>query len=709
MLRKIELKAVYRTEDDNLLTDFYIPALSVATSYKRAVGFFSASMLSIAAQGISALVDNDGSMQLVVGGELSHDDAGAIEEGYDNLKLSEKLGIQMVSVIDSVADALCHKRLEALSWLIASGHLEIKIALRRQGMYHEKIGIIEDANGDAIVFQGSANETTQALLPDFNFESINVFPCWNEGLRPHFEPYLRGFDRLWTNKTRNTLVLEFPEAAKHRLIKIASTCKFPSPNNEIAIALAAIDNRMGDSVAEVPTKPELFKGEPFSIRPHQTQALNVWKANDFRGILAHATGSGKTITAVYGATQVFRAMKRLALVISVPYVNLADQWCETLREFRIRAIQCYGGKSYWKQQLTEEVGLFASRASAFLCAVVVNRTLQTSEFQEQLKQLPEDCLMWVGDECHHHSSEKMSQVLPNKAKMRLGLSATPDHYINTRSNERLERYYGPTVSTFTLEDALDAKVITPYRYHVEPVELSASEHEEYLELSQQISKLSAQVESDGDSANDTLKALLMKRARLLGTASGKIERLREIVSERGPEPLSLFYCGDGSTEDEDSGDSVRQVELVSQLLADHGWKCSRFTARESRADRQCVLDLFRIQAIDGLVAIRCLDEGIDVPACRTAYLLASARNPRQYIQRRGRILRRAPGKGYATIIDFVVHVPLSNSLDERIERKLIKAELERVAEFASLAINSVDATSKLLPILREYDLVHALT
>lgn len=216
MLRDLRLKAVYRTDEDNILEDFYIPALSVAVSYQRAVGFFSAAMLSYAAQGLSAFVQNQGKMQLIVGGELDADDEDAMRKGYDARAISERLDLKVLQIVDSIADALCYRRLEALSWLIATGRLDIKIALRRRGMYHEKIGVIRDADGDAIVFQGSANETAFAILPDFNFESINVFPCWREEYSAHFTPYLRGFERLWDNQSPGTQVIDFPEASKRR-------------------------------------------------------------------------------------------------------------------------------------------------------------------------------------------------------------------------------------------------------------------------------------------------------------------------------------------------------------------------------------------------------------------------------------------------------------------------------------------------------------
>jgi superfamily II DNA or RNA helicase len=711
MLRSLKLKAVYRSDEDNILEDFYLPALSVAVSYQRAVGFFSATMLSYAAQGLSAFVGNKGKMQLIIGGELQPDDERAIRQGYDIRSVSERLGLLIVDTIESIADALCYRRLEALSWLVASGRLDIKIALRRRGMYHEKVGIIRDAEGDAVIFQGSANETAQALLPDFNFESINVFPSWREEFSPHFTPYVRGFERLWANQARDTVVLDFPEAAARKLIKIAEKGRIPKPEMEIALLREESkvpDDNQGGSLT--PMIPRMLGGSEFAILPHQLAALNAWKAHDLHGILAHATGSGKTITAIYGAIRLFEAARRLALIVSVPYQNLGDQWVAVLAQFNVTAVRCYGGRDTWYQQLVEQASLFRAGAMPFLAAVVVNRTLLTEAFQQQLREIPGDSLMWVGDECHHHSTPSILPALPQHSRMRLGLSATPESTVNPNANARLKSFYGDVVSSFTLADALQAGVITPYDYHVSVVSLTDEEAEAFLALSEQISVLSAQrggIDLE-DPDDDQIKALLMKRARILGSASEKIAALQGMLNGQSPHPLTLFYCGDGSTEDDDGSDPVRDIERVSSLLYDLGWKCAHFTARESREDREALLNAFRVTAIDALVAIRCLDEGIDVPACRTAYLLASSRNPKQFIQRRGRILRKSVGKTSATIYDFLVRLPASPMQNSPVERRLLATELERVAEFAKLARNSADAVRTLMPLLREYDLAHVL-
>lgn len=712
MLRELKLKAVYRSEYDNILEDFYIPALSVSVTYDRAVGFFSASMLSYAAQGLSAFIDNDGRMRLIFGGELDPEDERAIQEGYDRRHIASRLGDRIVQIIERVDDSLFYRRIELLAWLVASGRLDIKVALKKRGMYHEKIGILGDAAGDKVVFQGSANETTNALLPDFNFESINVFQCWRDEFVDHFMPYIVGFERLWENKSPNMLVLNFPDAAREKLVKIANSAP-KLLTNEIEAELwkrYKAPEPEAEINSEAPRIPLVLNGEEFSVLPHQRKALEAWKANGFQGIMALATGAGKTITAIYGAIKIYERTKRLFLAVAVPYQNLADQWVGVLREFNIIPIRCYANSSDWIPELGECISLYQTSGSKFVCLVIVNKTLQSEQFQHFLKQIPGENFLWIGDECHYHGSKGFANALPQQANLRLGLSATPEHYLDKDATARLVGFYGPVVTTYTLEEALNDRVLTPYQYHVVIVDMADDETEEYQQLSEQISRLIARSgESDLESSDDEqLKFLLFRRARLLGRAKNKLAELKKLLNGESPKPLTLFYCGDGSTEDQDSGEFMRQVEAVSSLLYSLSWKSSLFTARETRKERQALLDHFRLGLIDALVAIRCLDEGIDVPACRTAYILASSRNPKQFIQRRGRILRRSPGKEYAEIYDFVVKIPDHLAEGNPYERKLIRAELERVAEFARLATNSGDAVRELSPLLQQYDLAHVL-
>ena len=710
MFKDSAWKGVYRSDADNLLEDFYLPALKQSVAYDRAVGFFSASMLSFAAQGISALVENDGHMLLIFGGEIDEGDSSAISEGYDLRALSSKVGIGLLKTIDDVAQALTTHRLETLAWLIAQGRLDIKIALKRRGMYHEKIGIFTDAVGDRLVFQGSANETTYALLPDFNFESINVFPAWRAELKDHFQPYIDGFERLWINETKDTCVIDFPEAARDKLVKIMVRQQRP-PTSEIELDLwrkLNSDKKVEDHIHDGhPSIPKTYKGSAFELAAHQRAALNAWKSQDFNGIMAMATGSGKTVTAIYGLVKLFEKTKKLFVIVAVPYQALADQWIEELSGFGIEAIPCYQSINEWAARLSQTVNLFETGAQRFAACVVVNRTLASENFQQRINRIPGEYLAFFGDECHHHAASGLSGALPTHARIRLGLSATPRHYFDDERTAALIKYYGQIVYEYEMAQALKDGVLTPYKYYVHFVDLTETETEEYLELSDKIARIAAggDVDDTDSISNDQLKMLLFKRARLLGNAQNKLVLLQQLMTGTKPSPFHLFYCGDG-IDDDDSDGLVRQVDKVSRLLYDKGWKVAHFTSREDAKARKSTLDNFRVGLLDGLVAIRCLDEGVDVPDCRTAYILASSRNPKQFIQRRVRILRRAPNKDFAIVHDLLVRLPDGVTPALSVSRKLLLAELARVAEFGRLSSNRAEVYLTLAPLLNQFDLQH---
>lgn len=724
MLRDVSVKGVYKSDQDNILEDFYFPALSIASTYDRAVGFFSGSTLSYAAQALSTFVSNGGKIRLILGAFSDARDIEAVKRGEQLKETAARLGQEFLEEIEQANDPLFAERFQTLAWLVAHGRMEIKIALRAHGMYHDKVGIITDADGDAFVFAGSANESAHALLPTHNYESIDVFPTWKPELAEYFQTHQESFERLWANKSRGTAVLDMPTAIREKLLDVAkSIVSPPDPEREAAIARRIHDDLFAEDAGPrsmEPMLPETINGFPFEIRDHQREALNAWREKGaFVGIFDLATGAGKTITAVYGIVQMAKSIQGLTTVIAVPYQNLADQWCDILEQFNIHPVRCYVSRESWYDELQQTVHDIQLGARAFAAIVVVNRTLKNADFQDALSRIPGKQLLWIGDECHHHASESYESYLPETAAYRIGLSATPEHYLDEARNARLSAFYGNIVYTYSLAEAIEDEVLTPYDYFPTIVELTSQEATEFVDISNEVARLFAR-EAGAKTPSVGLKALLMKRARIVGSAHNKIPALIDLLDGKRRQQHTLFYCGDGTVDlsldfdDEDDADSEdigfagRQIEVVSQVLDQKGWRVSRFTSREPRKERASILECFKIGLIDGMVAIKCLDEGIDVPACSTAYILASSRDPRQFIQRRGRILRRSPGKDAATIYDFIVVLPSGMHDESGHARKLIQAELRRVAEFSALARNSAATYGVLRSTLQEYDLEHLI-
>ena len=330
MLRTLALKGVYKSDQDDILRHFYFPALAAANRYDRAVGYFSASSLSEAAQALTVFIKGDGVIRLIVGAFTAQSDVDAVREGLRLKEVSERIGTEMVAAVTGIDDELFQHRFKALAWLIAHDRLEIRVALRPNGIYHDKVGIISDADGDAVVFCGSANESAAALLPTQNYESINVFPSWRPELADWHEPHRESFVRLWNNRSRGTVVIDLPTALKENLLEVAASLDAPPDSEreaEIARRLRALEAVEPVEPSErLPRAPETINGMPFKMREHQLEALRAWQANGYRGIFDLATGAGKTITAVYATVQMAKGVPGLAAVIAAPYQSLADQW-----------------------------------------------------------------------------------------------------------------------------------------------------------------------------------------------------------------------------------------------------------------------------------------------------------------------------------------------------------------------------------------------
>ena len=705
MLNEVKWKSVYRSGDQNLLKEFYLPSLKQAVSYDRAVGFFSASTLVANLEGVSELVKNGGSMRLVIGHPLEEDEYLAIKKGYEVSKLLKGLETKLEAIIEE-CKGVDDNKLDLLTLLISRGLLEVKFALRRKGMYHEKIGIIRDKADNCLVFQGSANETIYALDEGYNAESIMVFKSWGGEFEDYGKPCIEGFDNLWSNNQKQTITVDMPSSFYEEICK-----EFPPKN-------------AGDSTLEehdryfLPQREGIFipkevNGNPFNIYEHQKSAIKKWWASDNKGILKLATGSGKTITSLVAASKVFESRGRLILIIAVPYIELANQWVENLKLFDTCPIKCWGSSNSWSSDVDSAFSLYKLERRNFISLVVVNKTLTNQVFQEKIKKIDTNHIMLIGDECHNLGAEKVNKSLPG-AYFRLGLSATPfrsdddeiDSPFPDESRGRLLEYFGGIVDKYTLEDAINDGVLCGYSYKVVPVRLTEEEQDEFDEISLNIAKLIIKQKATGldSQQRSSLTTLCGKRSMLLGSASNKFIKLQELVKgiKVYDRRHTLFYCGVGKVQDKEFEGDEKVIEKTSGILKDEGWRTSRFTSVQSPKERVERMSEFEAGVIDALVSIRVLDEGVDVPVCKTAIIMASTRNPRQYVQRRGRVLRKAKGKEEALIYDFVV-LPSKGS-NSNSSKKLLEAELERVDDFCMLANNKneVEKTINELGMRDEY-------
>lgn len=703
VLKGLHIQDEYRSDCDNLLRDFYIPCLERATVYNRAVGFFSSSSMAAVAQGLTAFIRSGGRMRLVTSPQLSTADVQAIEQGLKDRETA--IADVLVRELETELPQILQDRLAALAWLLSQGVLEIKLAipktLRRRGLYHEKLGIFGDADGNLVAFTGSANETESALID--NFECIEVYCSWDQGVSQRAMKKAHNFEALWQNQTANAEVMDFPEAVARSLIQRYCPEKPPTQEPKVAISsgIYNLDRPLG-----TPCLPTWL-----TLRDYQNQAIANWFANKGRGTLKMATGSGKTITALAIAAALYQkcaAQNRplQGLLIICPYRHLVTQWAEESRKFGLQPILAFDKVQTWQGKLQSQLMDVSLGSRPFVSVITTNATLMRDTLQSQLAFFPQWTLV-IGDEAHNLGARRLEQSLPdNHPPLRLALSATPERYFDEAGTEKLFEYFGAVIQPeFTLKDAIASGALTPYIYHPLLIELTEAEIEVYGDLTAKIGR--ALASSQGSETDEAiLSALLVKRARLVGSAANKLTALRELMATRTRTRHTLFYCGDGSVEDEVSEESQRQLDAVTRLLqGEIGFRVQSYTAETRLEQREELRYQFESGMLQGLVAIRCLDEGVDIPAIQTAVIMASSSNPRQFVQRRGRILRQSKGKERAELFDMIVVPPdLGGELFE-VERKLLRSELKRFAEFANLALNRAQAREALLPLQRQYDLL----
>ena len=691
MLRALHLAHDYRSDRSNLVDEFYVPCLSESVGYWRAVGYFTSHGLALAGKGLAAFVANGGTMRLVASPLLEPDDIEAITLGYESresiLQRSAERQFSDVAVESLAADS--RRRLECIAWMIGEGRLDIKLAVpsmellgQGQAIYHEKIGVFLDREENAVAFTGSPNETVGGLAS--NFESLEVFVSWDD---PHDRVARKKADfvRLWNNLTPQLTVLEFPEAAKRQLLRFRpSRPPTPEPSSPIVLRHAGFAN-----MPETP--PEI------QLRPYQIEACESWFHADCLGVLAMATGSGKTITSLAATVRLLKEQERLFAVIACPFQHLVDQWFEIVADFGFRPMRAYRSRSTWEHTLNSRILDYnlGNRSSVML--ITTHATLSGDVMQASLARVTEPALL-IADEMHHLGAEHSRLGLPPNFDYRMGLSATPERWFDEEGTQSLRDYFGDTVFEFTLADAIAQGFLTEYYYHPHLVDLTADEIEGYEELTRRIARLYSPSPESRNS--ELLEALLRQRADILNKAHNKLEKLEELL--RGNRNLhhALFYCAPG------------QIDEVIPILGNRfGLRVSRFTAEESTEERGRLLEDFADGRLQGLVAMRCLDEGVDVPSTQVAYILASTSNPREFIQRRGRILRRSPGKEHAVIHDLVALPSLDSSESGSpdgafsMERGILRRELSRFREFADSSINGFQATEVIWEYAKYYKLL----
>lgn len=709
-LTDVNILPEYHTVEDNIIEDFYIPCLANSVSYNRITGFFAGITFQMLAKGLSKLITNGGQMRMIISTRLSQQDEEAIRQGYTEREVVEK---NFLERFKDPTDEFEKGYLSLLTYLISHCILDIRVvsigSAITTAMEHEKLGIFFDEVGNMVAFSGSGNETPSGLI--HNSEDFDVYCSW-KGMDPYGRCFNKAsyFNKLWNGKFPNAHTMTFPEAVKEKI--------FQYQNYLSKEELEQLDNKYVENVKlkrATSNAQKLPSLGTIKLHKYQSDAISELRNNNYRGYFDMATGTGKTFTALGGLTDLVNnpdiKTKSFFVLIVVPYTHLATQWADDCKKFGISPLLAFGQSRKWRNSFEEKAISVKLAQSKLECVIITTASLLHQFVLDTLRD-PKVArrTVFIADEAHNLGAGKIKTVLNIDFKYRLGLSATMDRHHDESGTDKLYEFFDKCCIHYDLGRAIAEGYLSHYRYYPVLVYLDDDELDQYVKLSKEIAKRS--VYEDPDESED-LKRLLLKRALLVAGCRMKLDVLRDVIKPFKNTYYNLIYCGAVSYVDAtDPTEDSQLKSVMSMLRNDLKMRIERFTALEDMTTRDTIKDHFQTKLINGIAAIKCLDEGVNIPCIQRAFILASSTNPKEYVQRRGRVLRlfNPVEKPYAEIFDFIT---LTRPLDElgkidqdyaRFESSLAKRELARVEEFSRLSDNSAESYKIISDIKSAYHL-----
>ncbi len=698
-LRDTDWRVGYCSDEDDLVAVFYEPAMSLSISYDRAVGYFSSQALALVAVGIKRLYERNGKMRLIASPAMSVEDREAIRLGH--LCREHLLEQRLLDYLDPARLTADEEyRLRLLSGMVADGLLVVRIAVKEDldgilNLYHEKIGVFTDDHGDYLTFIGSPNESWNGWVG--NAESFALHTSWGP-TAAHAAHERSLFERTWEGRRPRVPVFEVPEAVKKALFE-----RFPPRGPDGALPTL----RGAAPSVKLDLPGWLQDGK--RIHQYQKDAVNRWLEAEGQGVFAMATGTGKTITALVATLQLSRAVgdSALLVLVAVPSKDLVTQWARNAAQFGLAAIECHSGHSArWPADLSAVLQRLRFGGAGVEMVITTADTLTTSRFADVLRRY-DGRMLFIADEMHSLGTQRRLAALPD-AQHRLGLSATPRRHGDELGTQQLLAYFGSICQRIGIREAIQLGALVPYDYKPILVPLAEDEMVKYRELSARIAAALGAGGGNIDDLMDQAGFLLLERSRLLGHAVAKLPALAGLMRPLASSSHNLVYVAEGSHPLHET----RQLEDVLHLLGDDlGMAANVYTGETPAPERAAYQRMLRDGSLQALIAMRCLDEGIDIPEVRRGVILASTQNPRQFVQRRGRILRRddAGGKTSAELYDILVvpeHPPPKSDPTFKTERRLVGRELTRALELASASRNGRDVPPpELVQVMDRYELL----
>lgn len=670
-LQDIEIHSSYETGSDpyRLVSDFYIPVLQESREYWRISGFFNSTALIIAAKGIEALINNGGTMKLLVSPELSKADLDIIREH----------GIESVPGFSSFDPGpMPDDHLKALAWLLDCGRLEIRVAVPKvhdDALFHEKIGFFFDNAENTVSFSGSINETASGWMR--NIEEFKVFRSWNKTQNEEYlQKDLKKFVGYWNGLRKEVAdVYDIPDAVQKDILKIK-----PDDIWELGIMNRYRSKRKGGKKE----KEEYEFG--ISLFPHQENAVKWWIKENYNSMFIMATGAGKTRSAIGCVFAKLKDNEPLLVIVSTPQTLLSEQWKREFEDLNVpiaKKIMVDGNNGPQKRAQMEILLMDINRGIRKNGVVfTTHNSASRQAFTDIIKKAKKDCkILYICDEAHAAGSGQFKKGLMDEYDYRIALSATPKRMFDDEGTENLLRYFGNNPFEFSIAEAMstinpitEAPFLNPYNYHPVFVYLDEEEDEKYRSLTRRITIEKHKREPD----REKLESMYKARARIVKNAAAKPDVLKDLVEKLGPRSMTntIIFVSD------------KHIDTVMINLKRQGARPGKITEETSArskhgmaSERTMEIKAFNAHERGCLVGINCLNEGIDIKNACTAIIMSSSTNEREYIQRIGRVIRYAPGKPVSEIYDFIVCLP-----DDTIPY----GEINRAAAIAENASNETE-------------------
>lgn len=701
-----------------------------STQLDLLLGYFSSSAINVLSLGFAKFLSNGGKVRMVVNHILSEKDKEAILRGQSTSETVYSFSIEDIKRLKTTLNEYGRHFFECLAWLISVRRIEIRAIKPKSdyGIAHYKSGIYSDGQNN-VRFKSSCNFTASGLLE--NLEELSIRCSWKspEDIEAIGE-YKDYFEQIFHEQS------DFVDYVPIQDVEVVIHDDFGDKSlNELLIQEAQLLSKKREQtqkphfrrvIERANTMIESYLSEPrfpypSGARDYQIDAYQNWMANNYQGIFGMATGTGKTITSLNCVLEEYKrnTHKSYRAVILVPTITLVEQWEKEANAFNFSNIIKVSSKTDWSSELSGLLTAIRFGGTQSFILICTYATFYRPKFQHHFQKLPSDTI-FIADEGHNIASPKVLDVLPSvHLQKRIGLSATPKRAYDPKGTTAMEHFFGdfePYTYSFSMERAIEEGVLCQYKYFPHLVSLTPSELEEYIRISKKLMTL-FDFKKNKFKESDLVEKLLLARKRVIHKAANKLEKTQEILlqhyQEQGNLKFTFVYVPEGFSQpsDEQWSEDEEDLRLINQYSQIIGGihpqvKVSQFTG--ATKDRDQILKQFQQGAVHVLASMKCLDEGVDIPRAEFAIFCSSTGNPRQFIQRRGRVLRKHPDKHLAVIHDLVV-VPNfeGTGIDEttfNMERKLVQRELERVAHFAFMSINRYFTLEELEDICQYYNL-----